>query len=87
MQHIHWLYLTLFIAFTTAIEGESEAVKQVLKEYDSKGNVGKFPISTLGLEKEVNSFFRLKEKTVQKSTGKEDEKEVFLELRKKRDNF
>lgn len=78
-------YLENNLRFTLDREPSNELAQELLIE---KGE--DFLITTIGLEKEINTFFRLACSEVREGLGFDDsmsDKEVFLELRKRRNSW
>ena len=82
------------LAFTIDREPSNKMAPEMLKEMDLEPNESNtqdkyFLVSTMGLEKEVNTFLRLDREEIEKNLnkGKLTQKEIFLSLRELRNNW
>jgi hydroxyacylglutathione hydrolase len=82
------------LGFTKDREPENEKADEVLEQYQEKKDQGGFLVSTIALEREVNTFFRVDSKSVKDGVasafGMEDtpdEKTTFFKLRELRNQW
>ena len=88
-------YLTNNLGFTLDREPDNESAKRLLGEIDGVYDPDKPMVTTLALEREINTFFRLRSPSViEKLRESFDDladnptpKEVFLKLRELRNNW
>lgn len=84
-------YIENNLKFTLDREVTNERARELLKLAEEIG--GQSIETDLGMEKEINAFFRLDSKAIRKKLGKEtgikefNDEEVFLNLRRLRDNW
>ena len=82
------------LAFTIDREPDNTVAKNLLKELKDQ-DLKNARITTLGLERQINTFLRLEQPTIQEGIKKEfpnlpdklDKKTVFLKLRELRNNW
>lgn len=84
------------LLFTLNLEEDNHWATQLLQDHRKKlesagleKNVNYFLVTNMGVEKKVNVFFRLKERAIQQKVQLkgDEEKELFMELRKLRDHW
>ena len=88
-------YLTNNLGFTLDREPDNESAKRLLGEIDGVYDPDKPMVTTLALEREINTFFRLRSPSVIKKLRESFDdlsdnptpKEVFLKLRELRNNW
>lgn len=80
-------YIEKNLSFTLTVEPDNTRAREVLAEVEKVGSLNF--VTTIGLEKEINTFFRLDSKSIRENlpNSVESEEDVFINLRKLRDNF
>ncbi|MCC5814247.1 MAG: MBL fold metallo-hydrolase [Leptospira sp.] len=76
--------------FSLNLNPDNHYASQILEEYKSSLKSGKHLVSTIGLERKVNLFFQLNQHQEWKNSKFDKsmtEKEIFISLRKLRDNW
>lgn len=81
-------YTVQNLIFAKHVEPDNKAVQEFLAECQQKRARGEFTVpSTIGLEKKVNPFMRVREPSVAKAAGATDPVEVMSIIRQKKDSF
>lgn len=84
-------YLQNNLRFTLDREPSNEFARELLEQRDQDPNPDEdFLVTTMGLEKQMNTFFRLSCPEIRQGLGlsmQASDKEVFIELRKKRNHW
>ncbi|WCL51150.1 hydroxyacylglutathione hydrolase [Leptospira sp. GIMC2001] len=79
------------LRFTLSIDPANQLALDILDEVVNLKKQNRFLLSNLGLEKQLNLFFQLSNKRMRSSLNDSElilsEKEIFLQLRKLRDNW
>jgi hydroxyacylglutathione hydrolase len=80
-------YLENNLTFTLSIEPENQKAKNLLKEIKGIDWDREKYQTTMGIERQINCFLRLNKETVATSVGGSNKKEIFINLRKLRDQW
>ena len=79
-------YIENNLSFTLEYEPSNSIAKELLAEFQSGLDAESY-VTTIGLEREINTFFRLHSNELRTRLGTRDDKETFIALRKKRDRW
>jgi hydroxyacylglutathione hydrolase len=79
-------YFVTNLKFAKTVDPTNVKIDEYLSHYEQKASKGEFLITTMGEEKLYNPFFRALTKKFQSLNNKEA-KELFIELRTKRDRW
>ncbi len=88
-------YMGNNLRFTLEYDSSNTAARDLLNDYETEIAAGRYIVSTIGLERDINTFFRLDSAELRRDLKKHfsnindqsSEREVFLALRKLRDRW
>jgi hydroxyacylglutathione hydrolase len=80
-------YLLTNLKFALTVDIENKVIERLLKKREAQNQNKEFINTTMGEERQINPFFRLKELMKYNEFNTLSEKEVFLNIRQRRDNF
>ncbi len=79
-------YIENNLKFTLAYEPSNSAAKELLTLFE-EGLDAESYVTTIGLEREINTFFRLDNEVLRKRLNTDDDKSTFIALRAERDKW
>jgi len=79
-------YIENNLLFTLDREPSNSTAKDLLKQFENGLDAESY-ITNIGLERKINVFFRLKSSEVRKGVAADDDKSVFIALRRLRDSW
>jgi len=79
-------YIVNNLGFTLAYEPDNSTAESLLEQFNN-GLDAETYVTTIGLERKINTFFRLDSPTIRKRLKTDNDESTFIALRAERNNW